>query len=272
MYSMSIDMLSSTNFLLDSVLWNKRKQEKIKYVSYLDTMGSLVVDRVERCGEVFKTPKGSSVWFCKNRLCPLCACLNYTKNYNSVSKLIDVVKTRYEKLDFMFFKISLDSIPFGSLGANVVALQEMFNRVYTYKRVAAVFKGFIRFTTIECDHESKSYNISLNAFVLVPKDYSNRTTYKRYITRDEWLCYCDKAWNCISKRSVDFSSFKFKRLRKNMNIGNMFEPFILSKDYLTGNYGTDLLVINECSSALKNFRLLGFGGIFKTLRHEIYLE
>lgn len=76
--------------------WKEKKLANLTYAEYLQILEIKKAFRVKKCGNLLTFTKSENglklyqTWFCKSRLCPLCAWRYAMKNSYELSSILDV--------------------------------------------------------------------------------------------------------------------------------------------------------------------------------------
>lgn len=265
--------------------WKEKKAENLTYAQYLRILNFKKAHNVEGCGEVLefkKTDDGLRLcraWFCKSRLCPLCAWRRSLKNVYETALILDHAKARLKKCEFLFLTLTLKNADLGELKKVISNLHKGFKRLFGYKRVVDIVKGYIRSTEITIKRQARQFHPHIHVIMIVPKGYAKHTERKRYINYNEWVSLWRKALR-IDYDPVIYVEKAKARKRKDGTIERselaaakeIAKYQVKSGDYITGNVVADLVYVEELELALRHTRQFGYGGLLKDIRQELLLD
>lgn len=265
---------------------------------------------VKRCGEtlVFKqfadgTKKLDNVYFCKKRLCSICAWRRELKIFSQVSQIINSVNSE-NTYKFLFLTLTCKNIPSNKLSGEIDNLIKSFERIFRRSTVKNSIKGWFR--ALEITHDvnrkitkemyygckekhlksRKKYYDSLNlkvgddnpnfdmyhphfhVILVVNKSYFTDKDY--YISQEKWTSLWQESLRCDYVPRVHIEAFKNKN---NKGIAEAAKYTVKDSDYLVKNDPdlTDETVIT-LDIALHHRRLVAFGGILKDEHKRLKLE
>lgn len=265
--------------------WRAKKQENLVYANYLNELGYLKAKNVRECGEVLQFAidengqfKLHNTWFCKSRLCPMCAWRRRLKLVSETSTILDRAMLADPKSEFLFLTLTLKNAELGGLKEALQALHQGFNRLMKYKRISNIAKGYIRSTEITINRKNKQYHPHLHVMLMVPKDYSRRKQYKRYVSQEEWVALWRRALQINYDPVVNIKKVRARKRKNGTESGELAAAKevakyqVKSKEYLTGQVKSDLVYLDELESALRNTRQFGYGGLLKEIRQQLLDE
>lgn len=265
--------------------WKEKKAENLTYAQYLSILGFKKANNVAGCGELLEfavTDAGLKLyrtWFCKSRLCPLCAWRRRLKNVGETVAILDEANTRVPKSEFLFLTLTLKNAELGELKKVISDLHKGFNRLFRYKKIDGLIRGYIRSTEITINRSRRQFHPHIHVVLMVPRGYSKHTELKRYITHSEWVALWRRALKIDYDPGVYIEKAKARK-RKNGKlekselaaVKEIAKYQVKSGDYITGNVVADLVYVEELELALRHTRQFGYGGIFKEVRKELLLD
>lgn len=265
--------------------WREKKAENLTYAQYLRILNFKKAHNVKECGEVLdfkKTADGLRLyraWFCKSRLCPLCAWRRSLKNVYETALILNHAKACFKKCEFLFLTLTLKNAELGDLKKVISNLHKGFKRLFKYKRVVNIVKGYIRSTEITINRTRRQFHPHIHVILIVPKGYSKHTELNRYIKHMEWVELWRRALQIDYSPRVYIEKAKARK-RKDGTIERselaaakeVAKYQVKPGEYITGDVVNDLVYIEELESALRHTRQFGYGGILKTIRQKLLLD
>lgn len=245
-------------------------------------------------------PVLSNVWFCKNRLCPLCSWRRSMKLYGQLSKIMDNLSGNFR---FIFVTLTIKNCKAEDLASTVKLLNQSFNRLKTYKYMQFV-KGF--FKALEITHDNYEYiskkmwygdkkkhikargryysrlglkigdrnpnfdmyHPHLHIIFAVDEEYFSSP----YLTQDRLCQLWQKALKVDYKPVCDIRTVKPQKDKAGDGIGykaavcEVGKYSVKDTDYLTGSYKQIDKTVSTLLDALHHVRLCSFGGVFEDVR------
>ena len=263
---------------------------------------------VRRCGEtlVFKkfadgTKNLDNVYFCKKRLCSVCAWRRELKIFSQVSQVVSSVDSG-NTYKFLFLTLTCKNVSSDKLSDEIDNLIKSFDRMFKRKTVKDSIKGWFRALEITHDVNKKitkemyygcekkhlksrkgyydnlglevgddnpnfdMYHPHFHVILLVNKNYFA----KNYVNQEEWTSLWQESLRCDYIPRVHIEAFKNKN---NKGIAEAAKYTVKDSDYLVKDDPdlTDKAVIT-LDSALHHRRLVAFGGVLKDEHKQLKLE
>lgn len=249
------------------------------------------LERIERCGGYIEFKKGLSVetletkyrihrgTFCNSRFCPLCSTLKARKNAYLIMGLMSNTKKIHNR-EFIFLTLTIPNVTGDQLNDSIQELNKSYERLIKLKQVKTICKGYIRkleityqgdeFITKEnikkfggykknkIGDKIKSYDTyhpHIHAVISVNKSYFTDT--KQYINHSTWL----ELWK-QSTRNENITQVDIRKAKLN-DINDVMEIATYSAKVSDIKNSPD--VFKVLHSAMKNKRLIVFGGDFKQI-------
>lgn len=261
--------------------WKENKLDNLTYAEYLAVLRFKKASKVKECGQVLrfkKTVEGHlklfQTWFCKSRLCPLCAWRRSMKNSNQLVRILQSSLEQYPKGRFLFLTLSTENTH-GSdeLKHELKNYGIAFNRMANYKKIKKNLLGYVRTTEITVNKEDGSYNQHMHVLLFVSSRYFKGDG-ENYISQDDWRAYWKKAMKLDYSPVVNVKSVHAKKDKGDLLSGaqETAKYQVKSADYISDDAENDLRIVEDLEQALSNTRAISYGGIFKEIRKELKLE
>lgn len=202
--------------------------------------------------------------FCRVRLCPVCAWRRSLKTYGQVRSCMHELGSSYR---YLFLTLTVPNVDGIILKAAIDRLVIGFNRLMKYKEVTAAVKGFYRGLEITHNLERDDYHPHIHAIIAVNPSYF---TSRSYIRRDRWLALWQRAMQNDSITQVDVRALTGSAEHACAEIAKYaVKPgeIICFDDW---NLTVD--TVRTLDAALKNRRLIGFGGCFMDAHRKLHLD
>ncbi|PDH70241.1 protein rep, partial [Bacillus licheniformis] len=127
-------------------------------------------------------------YFCKVRLCPMCAWRRSLKiAYHN--KLIVEQANRQYHCAWLFLTLTVRNVEGGELRQTISDMMQGFRKLFQYKKVKSSTLGFFRALEITKNHEEHTYHPHFHVLVPVKRNYFG----KSYIKQEEWTSLWKKA-------------------------------------------------------------------------------
>ncbi|MGE6628725.1 protein rep [Bacillus pumilus] len=222
-------------------------------------------------------------YFCKVRLCPMCAWRRSLKiAYHN--KLIVEEANRQYKPAWIFLTLTVRNVDGVHLKQTISDMMKGFNRLMKYKKVNSSAFGYFRALEITKNHEENTYHPHFHVLIPVKKSYF---TGKSYIKQAEWTSFWKRAMKLDytpivhvqrvkGKKGIDAEAIE-KEVREAMEeqkaILEISKYPVKDTDVIRGNEVTEenLDTVYYLDDALNARRLIGYGGILKDIHKELNL-
>lgn len=257
--------------------WKEKKLANLTYAEYLQILEIKKAFRVKKCGNLLTFTKNENglklyqTWFCKSRLCPLCAWRYAMKNSYELSSILDVFYKRYPKSRFLFLTLTEENAKQGELKEKLAEMNRALYKLFQYKKVQKDLLGYVRSTEITVSRKEKSFHQHIHILLAVSPTYFNKG---RYLSQDDWSKLWQKARKLDYKPVVNIKTVSDSKKDKSLvaSAKEVAKYQVKSSDYITEDVESDLEFLKELEKALFHKRQLSFGGEFKVIRKELKLE
>lgn len=287
--------MHQTRCEIDSKFAPKRKKSVLLSESYTRIGYDSKASRVASCGTelsfayaispdgvVSEDGKLHSAYFCKDRLCPMCAWRRSYKIFGQVSRIMEHIGDKYE---YLFLTLTVPSVPAEELTETISRLVKAWSNLIRQKPFKTAVRGFFRAleVTRNNDPDSKSYKLyhpHFHVVLAVPHSYWK----KLYITRDEWLEMWRKAYKDDSITQVDIRKAKSKDAYQKAGaqeainmlssaVAEIAKYAVKDSDYIHESDPelTDEIV-QTLAGALARRRLTAYGGCFDDAFQKLKLD
>lgn len=222
-------------------------------------------------------------YFCKVRLCPMCAWRRSLKiAYHN--KLIVEEANRQYKPAWIFLTLTVKNVEGKDLKSTISDMMKGFNRLTKYKKVDSAILGYFRALEITKNHEEDTYHPHFHVLIPVRTGYFG----KNYINQKEWTSLWKKAMKLDYTPIVHIQRVKGKANIDAESIENEVREAMMEQkaileiskypvkdtDVVRGNKVTEenLDTVYYLDDALASRRLVGYGGILKEIHQELNLS
>lgn len=232
-------------------------------------------DKVNDCGAFLDFGHNSdgsfklaSAYFCKNRLCPMCAWRRTRKVFSQVMQIMNVIRDDYQ---FIFLTLTVPNVSADMLQSKLNQMQNGFRKLIRRKAVKSVFMGYFKALEITYNRERDDYHPHYHVIIAVPKNYFKSNF---YISQLQWLTMWQKSMKDDNIKIVDVRKLKPK---DNHDIGSAVAEVakysVKPSDYI---FPDNIMLTDKVTftfdSVLFNRRLCSFGGCFSDVRDRLGLD
>ncbi|PRR95130.1 protein rep, partial [Bacillus sp. NMCN6] len=224
----------------------------------------------------------SNAYFCKVRLCSMCAWRRSLK-IASHNKLIVEEANRQYKPAWIFLTLTVKNVEGDHLKQKITDMMQGFRKLFQYKKVKTGTLGFFRALEITKNHEKNTYHPHFHVLIPVRKSYFTHN----YIKQSEWTSLWKRAMKMDytpivhvqrvkGKKGIDAEAIE-KEVREAMEeqkaILEISKYPVKDTDVIRGNEVTEenLDTVYYLDGALSARRLIGYGGILKDIHKELNL-
>lgn len=259
--------------------WRERKKQNMELAKALQELGYLNFSNVYQCAEVLKFQqietgqlKLKQTWFCKNKLCPICNWRRSMKYAWQTEQIVNEAIIREPKGRFLFLTLTIKNVEGKDLEETMKGLTKAFDRLFRRAKVKKNLLGYLRSLEITLNEETGLYHPHLHILLFVSASYFNSTD--NYISQKEW----SEMWQQSAKLDylpiVDVRAVKSRKNSENQEVG-LKKAILETAKYPTKPINFDrenLEIIDNLAKALYRKRQIGYGGIFKDIRKELFLD
>lgn len=261
--------------------WREKKEQNTVYADYLAILRYLKLSRVSQCADVLRfavTDTGhlklKQTWFCKSRLCPMCAWRRSIKYAVDTSKIIEEAVKRQPKGRWLFLTLTTKNTTNAKdLSNEIKEYSVALRKMLRTKSLKDTVLGFSRGIEVTVNKENGTYNQHMHVLLFVKASYFS----KNYLSQSEWVKMWRRAMKLDYDPSVDVRAVKGadsdERFKAVLEVAKY--P-VKSMDYLAGDnkesLDTNLKTVDDLEKALYRKRLTAFGGLLKEIQKELNIE
>lgn len=247
--------------------------------------------------------------FCRLRLCPMCVGRRSEKVFGQVSKIMDYMVENYD-YRYIFLTLTVRNIVGNDLSKAIDELMKAWNTLNDKtKKFKKICKGFFRALEVTYNFEREDFHPHIHVIIAVNKRYFEKKDAKSgYLNHDEWMKMWRKCANLDYDPWVYIETVKpddgkkvkgeityagaIAELAKYTVKGNNYiiDPYQVAKNsgqaFLQqyekkGDYYEQLTLwcqnvtdelVNHLDIALKNRRLISFGGKMREVHKLLNLD
>ena len=270
--------------------WRKHKLESLAVASSMGLIEDLkyLSSRIKNCGcnLVFKScPNGHGkklcqADFCRSRDCILCNFRRAMIIYHQLLAIVHRHKEQFTSDIPVMLTLTVPNCYGDSLRETIKEMSNGFRRLFELKSVKNAIRGWFRSLEVTYNEKTNMYHPHYHVLMMVPANYFKHR-YGLYIEHDSWLEFWQQSMRDPSITQVDIR----KLTRKKRNLVSLSEAALVAevskyatkpssyiKKISSDHYYANPKVVSDFHYALRNLRLLGFGGTFKTIRRDLKHE
>lgn len=262
--------------------------------------------RVKECAEVLRFKENAvsgerklyQAWFCKSQLCPICSWRKSIKLGFQNRTIVANINKDYPRMNWLFLTLTIKNVEADELRDSLSQLTKAFDRLFKYKDVDKVVKGYFRATEVTYDGDEfitkkkfqkqrkyyldrgleigdknpnyRKFHPHLHILICVPSSYFSKT----YISQSKWIELWAKALKVDYSPVVHIQRVKAKK--KGMDeLSAIFEVSkypVKDTDVMSGNRDEDSYAVLALENALKGKRMISYGKLMKEYHKKLNLE
>lgn len=213
-------------------------------------------------------------FFCKDRLCPMCAWRRSLKIYAQASAVMtEAVAMGYR---FVFLTLTVKNVKSDNLDNTIQEMMRGFGKLRRRTAFTKAFHGFFRALEITYNRKTDEYHPHFHIILAVKKSYFRS---KFYLEQSTIAQMWKESMNLDYTPIVDIRNFKAatkKELAK--STAEVAKYTVKDSDYLIrdgqGNIDEERTdkVVYTLAEALFNKRLIAWGGILKEIHKKLNLD
>lgn len=244
---------------------------------------------------------------CKVRLCPVCAWRRSLKIFSHALKIFSYLENNEDysnKYDYLMLTLTVRNCQGSELSSTIDWLMKSFDKLMKRREVKRIVKGWYRGLEITHNHNvySKSYNTyhpHYHIILCVNRSYLSQHGEKvGYLSEEKWLqlwreCTGDNSITQVDIREIDVNKKRKKRLEK-LDTSSMTAEQIEkekrkasiidstcevvkyavkdSSYILSWNWELTNEIVSTLDIALRNRRLIAWGGVLKEIHRRLNLD
>jgi plasmid rolling circle replication initiator protein Rep len=243
-----------------------------KYGEKLRNCGTFL--EYDACTELLHGKRLVNANFCKCRLCTTCQERRSLVIQSDVSAVTHEHLKRFKTDIPILLTTTVLNEPGENLIKTIDKMMEAWRKLMQLKKVKRAARSWFRSLELTYNLDRDDYHPHFHAILMVPRNYFRRNN-GLYITRDEWL----KLWQQCMKddriTQLDIRVFHTRGKKKEAIeaiVGEVAKYATKPSSYIledeNGNHKTSTGIIRNIHFALRNRRLVAYGGVFDKIRRE----
>lgn len=218
-----------------------------------------------------------SASFCKCRLCVMCQWRKSLVIYHQVFKLIHEHRKSYSSDIPLLLTLTIPNPKSDELRKSLDDMQVAFKKLVDRRSFERAIRSWFKALEVTYNEEKNTYHPHFHVLLLVPKAYFDHGR-GLYISQEQWLEMWRESTGIKEITQVDIR--KVKKRSKHESVESISaevskyatKPSSYLKQTADGNFNAPPKVIKTLHYALRNRRLVGYGGLFAKLRKKLKLE
>ena len=273
------------------VAWKQRRLITLRLAQAYRRIESDKFHRIINCAGYMEfrrysdnTLKLNTANFCQLRLCPTCNWRRSMKLFAQVSKIMNSIENDYE---FLFLTLTCKNVSGSNLDSQIDTLISAFKTLCLRKQFKNVVCGWCRALEINYNWQSGEYHPHLHAILCVDKNYFKSDD---YIQQDDFCLMWQSCLDVDYKPIVDIRTFTESEKGKGKEVAEVAKYTIKTSNIMANlqdikTFSQDIQdeakkitdritdeIVFTLDAALRNRRLIGYGGIFKEKHKELNLD
>lgn len=206
------------------------------------------------------------------------------KIFAQVNRIMSNIEKDYS---FIFLTLTCKNVDGRSLNKQIDKLIAAFKALCLRKQFKTAVRGWCRAFEVTYNWSSEEYHPHFHVILAVDKDYF---TSARYITQDEFCVMWQSCLDVDYKPIVHVKKFTESEKGKGKEVAEVAKYTIKASNVMANlqpvsTYSQDIQaevkrvtdkitdeIVFVLDAALRNRRLMGYGGIFKTVRQKLKLD
>lgn len=252
--------------------WQDQKLKSLAVSKVFKTNSKTMLGRSVRmfeCASTLEFAEGKlqRVWFCKDRLCPMCQKRRSLVIFHQVRNVCSLIARDHPTHKYILLTLTVPNISAEELGDKISEMSKAWKRLTLRVEFTKATKGWFR--TLEVTHNPKNdtYHPHYHVLVCVPAGYFTRN----YIPQDRWVGLWQEAMKDHSITQVDVRKIKPNPKRTGSDAlssaaAEVGKYATKPSDYLKKasadyRYIANAKVVRDLSVNLNKRKLVAFGGL-----------
>jgi plasmid rolling circle replication initiator protein Rep len=251
--------------------WERHRTDADYLAAAYDDIDPSKADRVRNCATelTFSIAEGrkhlESAWFCRVRLCPMCAWRRSLRVGAQMHAIMDEI-AKTQKLRYIMLTLTVKNVTGDQLDGALDKLTQGYRRLTERKRVKDSVVGWYRAVEITHNLSDDTYHPHIHCVMAVKPGYFNTG---RYVNQTEWTALWRDAIRADYDPIVDVRIVKGNTAAA---VAEVAKYAVKSGDYIIpDDWDLTQETITLLDHVLANRRFVGFGGIFKHIHKKLKL-
>lgn len=268
--------------------WQKQKLKSIAVSKVFKTDTKSMLGRSTRifeCASVLEFQFNASgerrlsrVWFCKDRMCPMCQKRRSLVVFHQVKNVCSEIIKDNPTYKFLLLTLTVPNVTIEDLPTKISEMSKAWKKMTLRKEFKKGVKGWFRTLEVTTNHERGDYHPHYHVLLCVQSNYFS----KNYINQERWLELWQESMKDFSITQVDVRRIKPNPKKKGSDA-------ISSGAAEVGKYATkpsDYLLkvpskerylavektVQDLAEGIAKRKLVAFGGLMLTYSKMLDLQ
>jgi plasmid rolling circle replication initiator protein Rep len=211
--------------------------------------------------------KLQSVWFCKDRMCPMCQKRRSLVVFHQVKNVCSAISKDFPTYKYLLLTFTVPNVKAEDLSDKISDMAKAWKRLILRKEFTKAIKGWFRTLEVTYNPERDDYHPHYHVLVCVPSGYFK----KSYIKRDRWVGLWQEAMRDYSITQVDVRVIKPNPKKQGSDAISSVAAEVgkyatKPSDYLVKTLTEDRYravpnVVQDLAESLTRRKLVAFGGL-----------
>lgn len=146
----------------------------------------------------------SRVWFCKDRMCPMCQKRRSLVVFHQVKSVCTAIQEDNPTYKYLLLTLTVPNVTAEDLPEKIKEMSKAWKRLSMRKEFKTGVKGWFRTLEVTCNNKSGEYHPHYHVLLCVPSGYFK----KNYIKHSRWLELWQESMKDFSITQVDVRAIK----------------------------------------------------------------
>lgn len=259
--------------------WKQRKLNNARLgYDLMELQYNNPAERVLDCSEQLEfnvqndgSLKLGKVWFCKNKLCPICNWRRALKHSHQASRVLNQAMFDYSTAQFLFLTLTVKNVLGKDLNKALSELTKSFDRLFRRAKIKKNLIGFMRATEVTYNEKRHDYHPHLHILMMVKTSYFKGSS--NYISQQEW----SQMWQQSAK--LNYVPMVDVRKVKSSNDNDIYKAVLETAKYPVKPIDSmdlkdtiRLRVVDDLYKGLYRKRQIAYGGELKKIYKKLALD
>ncbi len=285
-YSAKI-IITGTGEILNEKPWQRHKQNAMILVNMYERALELDptcispsrIDALRGCAsylffdiDAVKQKKLRRANFCRLRTCPMCNWRKSLKLFGQMSRIVDLILQDRPSTCFVFVTLTVKNCEADNLSETLNQMNQAFRYLTSKRQTFAPAEklkksllGYMKAVEVTYNIAKNTYHPHIHCIFAVQASYFSRD----YISQDEWVDLWQKCAGLDYRPSVNVKAIKNAQSKKAVAELAKY-PVKMDEIAEIGDRAVPALI--TFSHALKNRRLITFGGVIADAKKQLMLD
>jgi plasmid rolling circle replication initiator protein Rep len=257
--------------------WRQKKTASVLLSKAFKRLGEIKkAFRILACGSVLGfgydvqgEKRLLEAYFCRERLCPMCAWRRSLKVFSQVSAVMDLVFSECPTLVPLFLTLTMRNTDAEGLSSALDRIFGAWTKVMRLKSVKSVVVGRFRALEVTRNAKEDTYHPHIHAILLVSAGYFDA---KKYMKTEEWVQLWRQCLGIDYDPICDIRRIKIKDAMSYKTVAEVSKYTVKDNSYIVKDESETDRLVAVFSEALKRRRLYAFGGVCKEAAKRLMLD